>query len=93
MAFVRHGTLVAGQVASVVLPARYVSDVEVLNLGASDRIYFIVTTARTASSEPTVEGDDVEVLAPGSALELRISAGSTVKLISNGTPAYSVRAG
>lgn len=94
MAFVRHGVLTASVVSSIELPARRFYTVEVTNVDGEDRIYWRMTKVGD-TADPTVEGDDCEVL-PASmcALEVKVGAGTslTVELISEGTPAFSVRA-
>ncbi len=95
MAFVRHGTLVADTVTSVTLPDRSLSVVEVTNRDGAAEIYFIVQDANDDPAEPEVEGDDCELL-PASMNSLEVNAPdpspAVVRLISAGTPAYSVRA-
>jgi hypothetical protein len=83
---VRHGALTAETVATVALPLD-ADIVEVVNRGNTD-IYF--TADGTA---PTVDGNDVEIVTAGTALEVqrRAAGNATVKLVSTGTPAYTVR--
>jgi len=89
---VKHGTLVANQIDTVSFDFRY-RTVEVVNLDSSARIYFT-----TDGSAPSVAGDDVDVVPPSSALRVVVgrqsggpaTQGTTVKLVSTGTPAYSV---
>ena len=93
MAFVRHGTLTANTVTTITLPARRFYRVEITNVDGASRIYALVTENNPAM--PTVGGDDCEVLpASMNSLELPLGGGSpvAVKLISSGTPAFSVRA-
>ncbi len=94
MAFVRHGVLSAGVEATVALGPRKVDSVEVLNRDGSDEIFFkVVSSRRAGTTTATVDGDDCEVLpAAMCALELPAPEDPVVKLISNGSPAYSIRA-
>lgn len=87
----KHGTLTAATVATVTFAADY-RVVMVTHRSSSDTnpIYFTVD-----GSTPTVAGDDTFVCMPGGwrsvASQNDNSDGSTViKLISTGTPAYSV---
>lgn len=95
MAWVRHGTLEAATVAAVELPEVNYSTVEVVNRDGAEEIYFIVLTARDIDDDPSVEGDNCEML-PASMSALVVNAPDpapvTVKLISAGTPKYSLRA-
>lgn len=94
MAFVRHGVLVAGVVKSIPLPDRRVYKVEISNVDGAAKIFALLTEDGDTTS-PTINGNDCEVLpASMNSLELNVGEGSdvTVKLISSGTPAYSVRA-
>ncbi len=95
MAWVRHGTLVANTVTTVVLPERSFSLVEIVNRDGDDEIFFLVLSPRDASTDPTVAGNDCEVL-PASMNAMEVNAPdpapATVKLISAGTPKYSIRA-
>ncbi len=89
MATVRHVTLVADTVATVSLNVN-AGRVEVLNRTGAAEVYFT-----TDSSAPTVGGNNCHVLpAAISALEVadEINGLAVVKLISEGTPAVSVRA-
>lgn len=85
---VHDKTLVASTVDTVAWPAGVVSDlVEVLNDGATD-IFVTVD-----GSAPTVAGGATWEVSPGTARVLRTPGGvvpTTVKLISAGTPTYSV---
>lgn len=95
MAYIRHGTLVAATVTEVTLPDRSFGKVEVLNRSGAAEIYVLVLSANDADTDPTVAGNDCEVLpAATSALELPAPDPGpvVVKLISSGTPTYSVRA-
>lgn len=83
----KHATLAASTVDTVTLTSPYPS-VEVLNRDGAAAIYFTVD-----GSTPTVEGDNTFVLLDSkSALEVNTNSGTTsvVKLISAGTPTYSV---
>jgi hypothetical protein len=87
----RHGTLVAATVTTVTLgTAKADSEqVEVLNRDGAAEIYFTVD-----GTTPTVAGDDTEML-PASIGSVRVIASTSgqavVKLISSGTPKYTVR--
>lgn len=88
MAEIEHGTLVANTLATVTLDRDF-AKVEVLNRDGAAEIFFTVDGAA-----PTVEGDDCQVLpAAIGALELlaRETGQTIVRLISSGTPKYSVR--
>lgn len=95
MAFVRHGTLVADTVTTVTLDSKNYGSVEVTNRSGDSEIYFIALSAADANDNPSVEGDDCEVL-PAAVGALVVNAPNpapvTIKLISDGTPAYSIRA-
>jgi hypothetical protein len=79
----KHATLSANSVDTVRLLTRN-SGVEVINRSASDTIYV------RFSGTPTVAGDDSIVVMPGS-IYVKLSPADTVKLISSGTPEYSVQ--
>jgi len=83
---VRHGALTAATVATVALPLD-ADTIEVLNHG-DVALYF-----RIDGTNPTVDGNDAEIVPAGTALEVnRKAAGNaSVKIISSGTPAFSVR--
>lgn len=86
MAYRKHGTLVAATVATVTLTPN-AKFVEVVNRG-SDDIYF-----RLDGTDPTVAGDDTYVVPGGGFTRVRNNdrdGSVSVKLISSGTPAYSV---
>jgi len=93
MAWVRHGTLTANTVAAVTVPDRSFAAIEVMNRDGAAEIYFLVNRSGE-TTDPTVGGDDCEVLpAATSTLEIDAESGEVViKLISTGTPKYSVRA-
>lgn len=87
-AFSAHLTLTAATVDQVTLPGNY-GRVEVLNRDGSDEIYFTVDGAT-----PTVGGDGTHVLPAqiGAVVVPSSGRGATVvRLISAGTPAYSIR--
>jgi hypothetical protein len=96
MAHIVHGTLVAGVVTTVQLDEPF-EDVEVLNRSGSAEIYF-----RLDGVAPTVGGTDCQVV-PASISGVQVNGitslaqkadgsipGSTVKLISSGTPTFTV---
>lgn len=89
MARITHGTLTADTVDTVTITPD-AEEIEVVNVDGAAAIYF-----RVGGAAPTVEGDDCEVV-PGAIGVLRVAtpgdAPYTVKLISSGTPKYSVRA-
>ncbi len=80
----KHGTLGANTVDTVTLTAR-TSNVEVYNRGTTDTIYFTVD-----GTTPTVAGNETIALPPGVCYQWLAPVG-VVKLISSGTPAYSVQ--
>jgi hypothetical protein len=84
----KHATLTANTVDTVTLPVE-ATLVEVLNRDGAAEIYFTVD-----GSVPTVGGDDTQVL-PASVGGLEFGspqiAQTVVKLISSGTPKYTVR--
>ena len=79
-----HQTLGASTVDTVTLTGRN-SSVEILNRDSSSTIYFTVD-----GTTPTVAGNETIVLPPGAAYQWLAPVGM-VKLISSGTPAYSVQ--
>lgn len=84
----RHGTLVASTVTTVTLT----EDVSTIIVRAHGSGSMNVTFNGTA---PTVGGDDTARVDAGGALMYASSGGvttETVKLISSGTPGYSVEA-
>lgn len=87
MARIKHGTLSAATVATVDIDDN-VSSVEVINVDGASPIYF-----RLDGQNPTVAGDDCEVVpaATGAALKVDAPATVEVRLISAGTPKYCVR--
>ncbi len=95
MAFVRHGVLTASAVTAIQLPLARYDSIEIVNRDGSDEIYYVVATAKKPLPDPTPEGDDVDVLpAAMNAVYVNAPDGSqiTVKLVSVGTPAFSIRA-
>ena len=81
----KHATLAAATVDSVTLTANY-SSVEVMNRGTAGDVYFTVD-----GSTPVSGADDTFVVVPGGSLAVASSSSSdVVKLISSGTPAYTV---
>jgi hypothetical protein len=82
-----HGTLVANTVATVTFRADFGDTVTVLNRGAGD-IY--LTLDGTA---PTVGGANTSIVLANSTRTYKVASSQTalaVKLISSGTPAYTV---
>lgn len=94
MAYVVHGELTADQVEEVELPNRSFGSVEVLNRSGDAEIFFLVLNS-TADTDPTVGGEGCEVL-PAAMSALEVSAPDPgpvkIRMISSGTPTYSVRA-
>ena len=82
----KHGTLVAATVTTVTLDRDYDS-VEILNRGTTSDLW-----VRVDKTDPVVAADDTYVCVPGGFIVLGVpTAGLTVvKLISAGTPPYSV---
>lgn len=88
MAEIEHGTLVANTMATVTLDHDF-AQVEVLNRDGAAEIFFTVD-----GPAPVIEADDCQCLpAAIGALQLPASVGNqtVVRLISSGTPKYSVR--
>lgn len=87
----KHGTLTASTVATVTFAADYRAImVTHRSPSATDPIYFTVD-----GSTPTAAGDDTFVVMPGgwrsvNAQYDNADASTVIKLISAGTPAYSV---
>lgn len=83
----KHGTLSANTVATVALSAEW-GGIEVKNRATAGDIYF-----RVDGTNPTVAGDECDVVTPGESLLVPTGAGpDTVKLISSTEgAAYSVR--
>ena len=88
----KHAQLAASTVDTVTLDRDY-PEVEVVNRDGAAEIYFTVD-----GSNPTVAGDNTEYLPATSGASVRVSAGAfvtgtptVVKLISSGTPKYSVQ--
>jgi hypothetical protein len=83
---VRHGATTSNTVATVNL-GHDADTVEVVNRGAAD-LYF-----RFDGENPTVAGNDTEIVTPGTALEVarRASGNAVVKLVSASGVAYTVR--
>lgn len=85
-----HATLTANTVDTITLDSDYIS-VEILNRDGTAEIYATVDT----TTPPTVGGTNCEVL-PAAIGSLTLDASgygspTTVKLISSGTPAYTVK--
>ncbi len=94
MAFVRHGVLTANTVTEIVLPARKLDRIEVSNRDGAAEIFFRVANV-DRNPDPVVGGDDTEILlATLNSVEMAAPDRSpiSVKLISAGTPSYTVRA-
>lgn len=85
----KHATLAASTVDDVTITGA-TSLLQVVNRG-SDDIY--LTHGASAPTNPTVAGDDTFFLGPEGTffIPLESSGNYTVKLISTGTPAYSVQ--
>lgn len=88
VAVAKHLTLAASVVDSITFSGNP-KTVEVCNRDGAAAIYFTVD-----GSVPTVGGDDCFVVAAAAGAALSVDASATaatvVKLISSGTPAYSV---
>ena len=82
----KHGALVAATVTTVTLDADYDS-AEILNRGTTDDLWI-----RLDKVDPVIGAEDNYVCVPGGFVILPVpTAGNTeVRLISAGTPAYSV---
>lgn len=83
----KHATLTAATVDTVTFQDRHPA-VEVANRAATGDIYFTVD-----GSAPTSAGDNTYYVGPGQAVVVDLPHASdpdAVKLISAGTPAYSV---
>lgn len=82
----QHQTLTANTVDTVTLDGDY-DTVEVFNRGSTGDIYF-----RVDGTAPTVGGAGSFIVTPGMSLivDPPTSGNSVVKLISSGTPPYSV---
>jgi hypothetical protein len=83
---IRHGVLESNTVdtVSVGVDADFI---EVLNRGTDD-IYF-----RFDGTDPEIDGNNSEIVPAGTALEVprKASGNAVVKIISAGTPDYTVR--
>ena len=91
MAQIKSGTLVAATVASVTL-AGQVGKLAIINRDASTEFFFSLNGV-----DPTVGGDDCGVVLAKERVQLLargplVSGNTVVKLISSGTPAYTVAA-
>lgn len=87
MARIKHGTLTADTVATVELDDNDYSSVEILNVSGDSAIYI-----RIDGTAPTVAGDDCDVIpAVVGGIVLDAADSISVKLISAGTPQYSVK--
>lgn len=84
----RHGTLSASTLRTFTFTSNY-SVVEVINRDGAADIFFKIDS----DTDPTVEGNDTYVL-PASRCSLELTSqaktNTTVKLISSGTPKFSV---
>ncbi len=87
MARIKHGTLVANQVTHVDLPANS-GTVEIMILANAAAIFF-----RCDGVDPAVDGDDCEVIPAGvgAALAVDLPDPFDIRLISEGTPKYTVK--
>lgn len=88
-----HGTLVGATVDTVTLQYPGASLFEVVNRDATSTIFVTYSKSGTPAT-PTVGGNDTFVVPPNSAKQLAFgltgASNLVVKLISSGTPAYSV---
>lgn len=86
--FAKHGTLTAATVATVTLTAPGPT-LLIINKSSTDTIYY---TFGTAPGDPTAAGDDTYCVPPGAGKRHKQGPFVTliVKLISAGTPTYSV---
>jgi hypothetical protein len=84
----KHATLVASTVDTVTFSTKPRS-IEVRNLDSAAVIFF-----RYDGVSPTVNGDDTDRVGPGETLQIDDdnSDPPEVRLISSGTPSYSLRA-
>lgn len=85
----KHATLVAATVDSVTLSRDY-AEVEIVNRGAAGDIY-----ATVDGTTPAPAADNTIYIGPGQALVFALprradNTSSAVKLVSAGTPSYSV---
>lgn len=90
MARIVHGTLTANEVEEVALTEDALK-VEILNRDGADEIYYLVDPG---DEDPEVEGENCEVLVAAINAQTqrsRARSTTTVKLISAGTPKYTVR--
>ena len=86
-----HGTLTADAVTTVTLTNTQTRSLRVQNRGTTGTIYYTFAVGTPAT--PTVAGDDTYAVPPGGCDEWHGAiAGATVKLISSGTPDFSVEA-
>lgn len=92
-----HGTLVASTVTTVNIdsgPNSSVESIEVVNVDGADEIYFVLGGGNAPPSDPTVGGADTRVIPAVTGqsylIPLRTARKFSVKLISAGTPTYSV---
>ncbi len=86
-----HKTLTAGAPDTVTFPADYLR-VEVFNRGTTDAIYFTVDGV----TAPAIAADGTDVVMPGDSLVVDATAAgtansTTIRLISSGAMAYSIR--
>lgn len=87
----KHATLVANTVDQVTITGGY-ELVEIVNRSQVDTLWCRIGSP-AAPVDPTVAGDDTTVVRPGDSLKVgggRSGDPTIVKLISAGTPAYSV---
>lgn len=87
MARIKHGTLVADEVTPVVIsPSSGTAEVTIVSDPAA--IYF-----RCDGVDPVVGGDDCEVVPAGlgAALAVDLPSPFDIRLLSEGTPTYSVK--
>lgn len=85
---IQHTTLVANTAKEITLNGNYAS-VEVVNRDDTAEVF-----ARLDTTNPTVNGDDSEIIPPRSVLVIpspKLTDPTVVRLISSGTPAVSVK--
>src|ERR1700682_2664445 len=91
--FAKHATLVANTVDTVTFSGTGKTKLQVINRSGSAAIHFVRGNVDNVPADPAVAGDDTLVLpAAVCVVELPALLGkNVVKLISTGTPDYSVQ--